>query len=458
MIKFITDGDYKFDVCSLEIITDSRQLTKRASSIDLLKFEKVANQTDVHLIALGSTENYGPNRNGDGFSDYWCNKKHSTFVKAARALHRNHKNKKHDPKFGNIKASAHNQDMGRIELIIGMDNDKCAKELDDLDKGKQVPFSMASRQEYDVCSFCGKKAHNDSERCHHIPDKIGEINKQGKTCYMDNPDPNWFEMSIVRRPADRIAYSLKLASDTVKPFLKQSDIFTEYPDFEFPKDEIIISKKASAKRHLLEKLSELEKRIDAIANGKVESAKDKYIRNEAGKGLKTELSDSTIDELRKFEPSKLLKVLADHGIILPPGDFSKYLFGDKVNKSDLHSMKSHLGKGFQDKSEDDAKVLHNEHYDSSSSDMIPKELKNLISKLTGDHSIFDKPAHARVMRISICGKGDKLPLALDKQSSDMGKELADQYIAYKLAALHEIDKIGKLDEETMINAVIQNRL
>ena len=71
----------------------------------------------IHVIAVGATEGYGENRNGDAFSEATCKKAHETFVKHAR-FYRNHKNKDPKKSFGKVALSAYNDRMRRIELLI----------------------------------------------------------------------------------------------------------------------------------------------------------------------------------------------------------------------------------------------------------------------------------------------------------------------------------------------------
>ncbi|NBQ69848.1 MAG: hypothetical protein EBU46_13915, partial [Nitrosomonadaceae bacterium] len=198
MLKFTSNNDFDFAVESVTLLTDSnKQLVKRASAKHLLKYEKTAGQEDLHVIALGAYEGTGFNRNGDAFSEADCRKNHHYFKRADRAVHRHHKNKPTDPKFGNIKAAAYNEPMKRIELIIGLDKEKCADILHEQETEGNTNWSMASKQAYDVCSWCGHKAKTDKDRCEHIPKKIGELNRKGEMCGMHNPDPRWFEISYV---------------------------------------------------------------------------------------------------------------------------------------------------------------------------------------------------------------------------------------------------------------------
>lgn len=165
MIKFSSNSDWSFNLESVEIIRDEDQLIKRASAKHLLKYAKTKGQTDIHLIALGSSEGYGANRNGDEFSEADCIKNNHYFKDADRAVHRHHKNKKTDPKYGNIKAAAYNPKMRRIELMVGLDDDKCQDILEEQEKTGNTNWSMASFQpDGDYC-LCGHNAKTDKDRC-----------------------------------------------------------------------------------------------------------------------------------------------------------------------------------------------------------------------------------------------------------------------------------------------------
>ena len=75
--------------------SDRSEFLKTASHefVELIDRTKVAKDEEpIHLIALGASEAYGPNRNGDGFKEATCQKYHGTFKKYAR-WYRNHKNK-----------------------------------------------------------------------------------------------------------------------------------------------------------------------------------------------------------------------------------------------------------------------------------------------------------------------------------------------------------------------------
>lgn len=458
MFKFTQNTDFDFGVESVSIITDSKSLTKRASAKHLLKYEKTAGQTDVHVIAVGAYEGTGWNRNGDCFLERDCEKNAHYFKDAGRALHRHHKNKPSDPKFGNIKAAAFNAEMKRIELIVGHDNDKCADILTEIEKKGQANYSMASKQKYDICSWCKHEAFSDNDRCSHIPHKIGEINKHGEMCGMINPDPHWFEISYVRRPADRIGMSLaKMAGDSVRPMLP-SDYLKLYDGFVPPEGDMLISKKASDKRTLLKKLSEMEKHLDMVATNTIN---DKYLKNELPKiNLESKIASDLMDEIRNLDPAKVFKYAAERGVIFSPENFVRYVFGERIKQASIDSMKTHLADIYTQLEKDASDVVNNEKYEPALFGTLDYDGRKALDKVASETGLTAERAKNRVVMMTLLGKTAeqlKSSQEITRSKDVVDLELAKQYAAYKLAALTHIDLQDKLDDAIIWNALIQNR-
>jgi hypothetical protein len=247
MIKVIQANSQDFSepvaalikVSSRGIIGNDRgDLVKRAGAEFVHKLENIKfakDEVPVHLIAIGATEDYGPNRNGDGFKRACCEKYHDTFVKHAR-FYRDHLNKNPAKSYGLVKASAYHEPMRRIELICALNATKEAadrnggliadKELEKLARGDDIGVSMACTIPFDVCSHCGNQAKTRAEYCDSIENgghckagglkhNMGKCAYDGSILYADNPNPRFFDISHVFRPADRIAYisgQLKAAS------------------------------------------------------------------------------------------------------------------------------------------------------------------------------------------------------------------------------------------------------
>ena len=213
--------------------SDRKDFLKVASanlldSVDSIKVKP--GEELVHIIALGTTEEYGPNRNGDGFKKKACKDYHHYFVKDAH-VYRNHKNTDPKKSYGVVKASAFNDEMNRVELIVALNGTEKAakandglvadKEMDKLNSDKAMAVSMACRVPFDVCSYCGNKAHTRDEYCtdeekgghckagglKHNLGKLVKVAGELHHLHADNTKPFFFDISHVFVPADRIAYA-----------------------------------------------------------------------------------------------------------------------------------------------------------------------------------------------------------------------------------------------------------
>jgi hypothetical protein len=442
MIKFSSNSDFDFGIESVSAINDPNILIKRASVKSLLKVAKSKDQTDLHIIAVGAYEGTGFNRNGDMFRSNWCEKNAHYFKDSDRCVHRHHKNKPEDPKYGNVKAAAYNPQMKRIELVVGLDNNKCSDIIQEQEKVGHTNWSMASKQAYDVCTLCNHKAASDNDRCEHIPSQIGEITKEGQMIGMENPNPRWFEISYVRRPADRIGLSLsKVASaGGVKPMLT-SDFLQIYTGFQEPSDDFFISKKAADKRHILGKCAEIEKHVAAVGKKLLSPVKTNT------------LSDNEMDEYRNLEPARFLKGAADNGIIFSPENFAKYLFGNRIKEASVRGMKQQLNSIFQELQKSGGDVVNNEKFEPSHLAHLSQSEKSLIKKIAMSHSLLPGFAKARLVN----NLNSKIAKTADVVVNSFSKELAKQYIAYKLAALNYLDEHNKLNDELIFNCVLQNK-
>ena len=239
LTKVITPGSQDFNEPVVQPIkissrglrgADLDAFVKRASVqfIDKIAgIRKRPGEELVHLLAVGAKEYYGSNRNGDAFTEEVCRACHPSFQKYAR-WYRDHANKDPSKGRGMIRATAYNGDMKRIELLVGLNATKEAadrngglvadEEMEKLDKGEDIPVSMACRVSHDVCSSCGNKAKSRAEYCDDAMCKHGGCKTNlaktfddGHTLHVTNPDPSFFDISKVFRPADRIAYTLGCA-------------------------------------------------------------------------------------------------------------------------------------------------------------------------------------------------------------------------------------------------------
>lgn len=166
----------------------------------------------LHVIAMGAGEYYGCNINGDYFPEKDLIARHHTFVTTAKVF-KEHDNKPTSQDYGKVVFSWYNPKMHRVELILAIDRVKGAEFVRRQEAGEQLEVSMGCRVAYDVCSICGNKARKKSDYCSHIKYDKKKIYPDGKQPFMINYNPTFFDISIVRHRADRIAYVLsKVAS------------------------------------------------------------------------------------------------------------------------------------------------------------------------------------------------------------------------------------------------------
>lgn len=313
--KLVTSDSFDFGDIAVSLVPLHRQgvdhgwMQKRASN-DVFARELAAmrpqpNKTILHIIALGDEEAFGPNRNGDAFSREDNQRCHPRFKKLGH-LFRNHKNTDPAKAVGDVEATAHHGAASRVELLVGLDNRKCAAEVEAAERGEDIPFSMGSSQEYDECSICKHKAPTAADHCDHIRNLLGEVLSDGRKVYMKNPNPGFFDISIVHKPADRIAYSLRKVASAGTATIGGHELAEMYG----------LSASPSTKVATMHALAELIKEVPMVARG---IAAPKSVRAD------------TKQELRKLSAiygvDQVLGYLTKRGMLLSPTDFADVATG-----------------------------------------------------------------------------------------------------------------------------------
>jgi len=210
----------------------------------------------VLLNALGACETWGHNRNGDAFPEWslkamdppsdiarYINdrvrKKYPNIVippKEAYGEHtfpryahvyKFHENKDPAKSIGDVIASAYNDKMKRVELIVFVRTKHAPDVVKMIDDGTPVPWSMGAKLPYDRCSICGNPAKQRADYCDHLKNWLGRMLPDGRRVYAYNDFPRFFDISRVLTPADRSAWSIrKVASASLS---KKSEIRKDMP-------------------------------------------------------------------------------------------------------------------------------------------------------------------------------------------------------------------------------------
>jgi hypothetical protein len=457
---------------------DRRDFVKRAGvagcslfskEIERVKFAK--DEIPVHVIALGASEAWGPNRNGDAFSEATLKESHSGFVKDAHWF-RNHKNKKaqNHPHYGVVKLSAYNPEMRRVELIVGLPatekaaellgcNGPADKELDELSKTGSIAVSMACRVPYDVCSGCGNKAKTLDEYCKEASCKYGgctnNLTKLVKTAndvhllHVVNVQPRFFDISKVFRPADRTAYGSK--ADWIKA----------------ANDGGYFGVGGAATAASLNVTAPIKIAVLQDASGS--SIGDTYVKLAYGlAGLEDDVPPKEVlaafarkpainfeslgldDATNTVKFAGALAALADKKIILPLRDFATITKRASLAPDAVRQVRGVYGRLLS--SADGVARLRNNKF-SLEGKVASFEQRNEASRYVSLMSLDKKAVDSRCVH-NVCAGLDanlKNVFELEKVASvsNDAEELLKDYACYKVAALA---RIAKFDEELLLTA------
>jgi hypothetical protein len=215
---------------------DTSRVSKYASeAVDYIRsVMPEPGKTILLLNAMGAEETYGPNRNGDGFPEFpvpargkvastdrrWyvepgqeLTKHYQSFETNPAHAFKHHVNRDPAKASGVVKKAFWNPRMHRVELLVSVDDDKDPEWVKRASDGEFVPVSMGCRIKYDVCARCGNQAPTRADYCDHAKFAMNMVDENGFKDYVHNPSPDFFDISRVFRPADRIGYTLKKVAE-----------------------------------------------------------------------------------------------------------------------------------------------------------------------------------------------------------------------------------------------------
>lgn len=249
-VRVIKDGLIKTASTEIQKFWDSMQPDSQSSFL--------------WVIGVSAREFYGCNNNGDAFDETDLIKTHNRFVDTAHVFMQ-HVNKDPAKSIGKPVFSWYNDVMHRVELILRIDKNMANSVaiVAKIENGDPIFVSMGCTVDYDVCSICGNAARTRSEYCDHLRYNMRKILPDGRQVYALNPNPKFFDISIVARQADPTAFTLdKRASYE----MSCGDSYTETTSAELGEQ----SEDFSIKLAALRKISDIVKRVD----GQVVDAKN----------------------------------------------------------------------------------------------------------------------------------------------------------------------------------------
>ena len=295
--------------------------------------------TYILVLAMGASEYYGPNRNGDAFREIELKKHYPTFETNAHVF-KSHVNKDPAKSIGYVTKAFYNDEMHRVELILELIDSKCPEIVSKIRDNQDVAVSMGCRIKYDVCTICGNKAPTRADYCKHLKYEMNEIYPDGRIVAADNPAPNFFDISVVWRPADKTGYMLKKVAN--------------FRNREVGESSTALSLKVAATNLVskyLSKAAEIDKIItgigvnpDSVVSSREKDLSVKWLKSLAPTMISNtnRLSDSTIGSLASLPLSKTLNGLSSKGIVLMTPEFLDLIFMKLLGKSAPDGLSSRL--------------------------------------------------------------------------------------------------------------------
>lgn len=448
--------------------------------VDLLQHIKFADdEMPVYLLAVGSTEDYGANRNGDGFTRATCEHCHSSFKKHAY-FYRDHKNKDPRKSYGLVKESLYNDLMKRIELICGLNMTKEAaerngglvadREVDMVSRGEDIPVSMACKVAFDVCSVCQNRARNRSEYCTSpaeggmckaggLRNNMGQVLDDGHVLHADNPDPQFFDISHVFRPADRIAYVMgelekaAAANGTIVSGAELADAMGVSAPYDLMID-------ASAPGHV--------RRQAKLAQ--VMAATENSISNYHPKALAftpevqppAQLPIQTSEDMGRHKFASYLRALADEKIALPVQDFIVMMTGRTHTQTrDIAEMTKAASPGAFNRMLENGKhrySIENNPFipaPASNDELRSWARKNASAYSMSRHHVDNRVRLAALRQVESPTVGQPGDLNKTAVDSTAAAEMAHNYALYKLGFLTAIPDDPDFDLTASL-CVLQN--
>lgn len=475
MIKVLSPSGWDFGVQPVSLVkvastglrgADRTAFLKRASHsflpfLDQVKFAE--DEEPVHLIALGASEAYGPNRNGDAFKEAALKRYHDTFVKFAR-WYRNHKNKEPERSYGVVKLSAYNPAMRRAELLVLLNKTAAAaerngglvadRELEKLARGEDIPVSMACRVPYDVCAGCGNRARTREEYCKAAncryggcADNLTKLIKAGgdiEIAHVLNDHPAFFDISNVFRPADRIAYGNR--ADWLQKAASADGFFGD--------DGVKLAAELSAPLSVIVHQDTMQPgQWNAHVTGQLKLAHGLAAMEESssyrlGDAIKLAFTSEIqpaldfaklgLDTDHPVKTAAALGALADCRIILSLREFARLTKADELTKSAAAVLPGVYRRMLNDGTLE-RRVVHNQYQVVEK--LAAAAVRAEASRLTDSHGLEKEAVQRRCQLASL--RGHSVPAKVEmteKTAHDQQavEELARGYAVYKLSALHRI--------------------
>lgn len=323
------------------------QLTKTASEATdyIQSVQPKPGHTIILVLALGSYERYGLNRNADGFNenpyrvgqrpqcghdacydpDGWIGQKdvisqHYKSFEEHGKFYTHHQNNDPTKAIGDVIKAFWNPAMHRVELLTAINNALAPDLVERIADGKYPAVSMGCKIKYDVCTVCGHRAPTRKQYCEHMKFSARQVAPSGIHVGVLNPSPRWFDISAVVKPADQTGFMLKKVAEETAYAVKSSAAMGEYLDH------------VTLKKSALRKIADIDKVIRGVAidhkTSPLSEGEAKSVRSYRDSVMPAvqqmpSIDDGTLKSLAQHPLSEILSTLSSAGVILTTPEIVK---------------------------------------------------------------------------------------------------------------------------------------
>ena len=305
---------------------------------------------------------------------------------------------------------------------------------------------MACRVPYDVCSNCGNKAKTRAEYCTSdtcsrggCKDNLTKVGEDGHILHVDNPNPTWFDISDVFRPADRIAYGgkadylTKAASHGYIPGAELADGLGVTAPLEVILATDLVGNPANAAQiKLAHGMARLETLFQPSDSVKV--SMDRQVLTPIGSKTLAGLGLPGTEK-----GAAMLGALADQKVILTLDDFATWL-GKEALASEAGRLAPTMYNELVNAGDIDQQMTSSPFNCSGKNPSGAQ--KSAAAGLAQTHALTRDATQSRAMKASLRNVTPAVKMAADQDGpghiSTEARQLVRTYGLYKLAALHRI--------------------
>lgn len=310
----------------------------------------------------------------------------------------------------------------------------------------------------DRCSICGamRKHAGDESECDHVANHLGELFEDGRQVGTFNDQPTFFDISFVGRPADRIAWNLKVATALPLDSVKAAEMEGVVAPDELSCDTEASLRKLGYMRDIASMQGQYRGWLSKQAS--VVTARDGYLY-ELRRAPMSKLADDVVSRLRELPEKTAYTLLGRHGVVMDVPTFFKYATGDDygtVMKPYMKAVSDRVPHLIEDlvKRSEASRVCNDTSFDALAfCPRVRPELEAAVKKAGCMDHVADT-----ALELSGMSAEPKYVDTGRKSVRNCGvvEKLAETYATYQMSALDAVLRTGgarnKLDAEAVISA------